>query len=55
VIVLAPVATGTLRRVVIAISTSRSRRPLLGQNLVGTVAGAGILPDLILVAVIFAV
>ena len=56
VIVLAPVATGTLRRVVIAISTFEILVGLSSvKNLVGTVAGAGILPDLILVAVIFAV
>jgi hypothetical protein len=55
VLVLAPVAAGTLRRVVIAISTFEILVGLSSvKNLVGTVAGAGILPDLILVALIFA-
>jgi alpha-1,6-mannosyltransferase len=55
VIVLAPTATGTLRRIVIAVSTFEI---FVGassvKNLVGTVANAGILPDLVLVAAIFA-
>lgn len=56
VIVLAPAVTGTLRRVVIAISTFEILVGLSSvKNLVSTVAGAGILPDLMLVAVIFAV
>jgi hypothetical protein len=56
VIVLAPAATATLRRVVITISTFEILVGLSSvKNLVSTVVGAGILPDLILVAVIFAV
>jgi len=54
--VLAPVVTGTLRRVVITISTFEILVGLSSvKNLVTTVLGAGILPDLILVTVIFAI
>jgi alpha-1,6-mannosyltransferase len=56
VLVLAPVATGTLRRVVMIISTFEILVGLSSvKNLVTTLVGAGILPDLILVAVIFAI
>jgi hypothetical protein len=56
VLVLAPVATGMLRRVVMVISTFEILVGLSSvKNLVTTVAGAGILPDLILAAVIFAI
>jgi alpha-1,6-mannosyltransferase len=56
VLVLAPVVTGTLRRVVITISTFEILVGLSSvKNLVTTVLGAGILPDLILVTVIFAI
>ncbi len=56
VVVLAPVVTGTLRRVVITLSTFELLVGLSSvKNLVTTVVGAGILPDLILVAVIFAI
>jgi hypothetical protein len=55
VIVLAPIAVGSLRRIVIAISTFEV---FVGassvKNLVGTVVSAGVLPDLVLVAAIFA-
>jgi alpha-1,6-mannosyltransferase len=56
VIVLAPVVTGTLRRVVITLATFELLVGLSSvKNLVTTVVGAGILSDLILVAVIFAI
>jgi alpha-1,6-mannosyltransferase len=56
VLVLAPIATGTLRRAVMIISTFEILVGLSSvKNLVTTVAGAGILPDLVLVAVIFAI
>jgi hypothetical protein len=56
VLVLAPAATGTLRRVVMTVSTFEILVGLSSvKNLVTTVVGAGILPDLILVAVIFAI
>jgi hypothetical protein len=56
VLVLAPVVTGTLRRAVIIISTFEILVGLSSiKNLVTTVVGAGILPDLILVAVIFGI
>ena len=56
VLVLAPVATGMLRRAVMTISTVEILVGLSSvKNLVNTVVGAGILPDLILVAVLFAV
>jgi len=56
VIVLAPVVTGTLRRVVIILSTFELLVGLSSlKNLATTVVGAGILSDLILVAVIFAI
>jgi alpha-1,6-mannosyltransferase len=56
VIVLAPVVSGTLRRVIMIISTFEILVGLSSvKNLVTTVVGAGILPDLILVAVIFAI
>jgi alpha-1,6-mannosyltransferase len=56
VLVLAPIATGTLRRAVMIISTFEILVGLSSvKNLVTTVVGAGILPDLILVAVIFAI
>jgi alpha-1,6-mannosyltransferase len=55
VIVLAPTVTGSLRRIVIAVSTFEI---FVGassvKNLVGTVLSAGLLPDLVLVAAIFA-
>jgi alpha-1,6-mannosyltransferase len=55
VVVLASTATGSLRRLVIAVSTFEI---FVGassvKNLLGTVVGAGLLPDLILVAAIFA-
>jgi alpha-1,6-mannosyltransferase len=55
VIVLAPVVSGTLRRVVVTISTFEILVGLSSvKNLVTTAVGAGVLPDLILVAVIFA-
>jgi hypothetical protein len=55
-IVLAPAATLTLRRVIIAISTFEAFVGISSvKNLVLTVVHAGILPDLILVAAIFAI
>jgi alpha-1,6-mannosyltransferase len=55
VIVLAPTITGSLRRIVIAVSTFEI---FVGassiKNLVSTLLSAGILPDLVLVAAIFA-
>jgi alpha-1,6-mannosyltransferase len=56
VIVLAPAATGWLRRAVVAISTAElfiGASPLRGMAL--TLLHAGLLPDLILVAALFAV
>jgi alpha-1,6-mannosyltransferase len=56
VIVLAPCATGTLRRIVIAISTFEAFVAVSSvKDLFATLYSAGLLPDLILAAVIFAV
>ncbi len=55
VIVLAPAVTATLRRVIIALSTFETFVGISSvKNLVLTVVHAGILPDLILVAALFA-
>jgi hypothetical protein len=55
-IVLAPSAIGTLRRIVIAISTFEAFVAVSSvKDLFGTLYSAGLLPDLILVAVIFAI
>jgi alpha-1,6-mannosyltransferase len=55
VIVLAPVVAGALRRLVIAVSTFEILVGLSSlKNLANTLWHAGVLPDLILVAVIFA-
>jgi len=56
VIVLAPALTPTIRRVIIAISTFEAFVGISSvKNLVLTVFHAGILPDLILVAALFAI
>jgi alpha-1,6-mannosyltransferase len=56
VLVLAPVAAGTLRRLVIAVSTFEILVGLSSvKNLTTTLWQAGLLPDMILVAVIFAI
>ncbi len=56
VIVLAPAATPALRRVIIAISTFEAFVGISSvKNLALTVVHAGILPDLVLVAAIFAI
>jgi hypothetical protein len=56
ILVIAPAVTGTLRRAVIAIGTIEVFLGISSvKNLVSTVFSAGILPDLVLVAAIFAI
>jgi hypothetical protein len=56
ILVLAPAVSGSLRRIVIAISTIEVFVGISSvKNLVSTVFSAGILPDLILLAAIFAI